>query len=142
MPRPDSYQTRQKHQILRYLQDHAGASFSVGALHRLLESGGVQVSRTTVWRYLEALCRQGQVHRSSPDGKRQLYAFGHCPQPGHVHLLCRMCGQLLHVDCTHFQHLSQHFLAQHDFSIDPFQTTLPGVCRACRAQEGDDPCLN
>ena len=56
---------------------------------------------------------------------------------GHFHMLCRQCGNLMHVDCELMGMMADHLMAEHGFRLDPRETLLVGVCEKCRKDGGE-----
>ena len=134
MARPENYDTRQGRSLLEFLQRHSGEHFDRKQLCARLEQENITVGETTVWRYLEKLCEEGKVRKSSPDGKSACYTYG-CCEGEHYHLQCTRCKRLIHLECSDFDLLREHFLQEHGFAMDPVRTTVCGLCRDCLAKE-------
>ena len=62
-----------------------------------------------------------------------LFATNH-----HFHMLCRRCGNLMHVDCALMRTMSEHLMKDHGFMLDPRETILVGVCEKCRGVGGEE----
>ncbi len=91
------------------------------------------VGRTTVYRVLNSLVKDGDVQRFPADGRGadgfQFRMRSYCS--GHVHLKCIKCGSVGHLDCDFMNELYEHVLDGHHFSIDNEKTVLYGVCEEC-----------
>ncbi len=128
------YHTKQGKSLLAFLQQHSGEHFHRKELCQRLKQEEIAVGETTVWRYLEQLCQEGKVRKSSPDGKSVCYTYG-CCDGNHYHLQCTRCKRLIHLDCPDFDRLREHVLSEHGFFVDPLHTTVCGVCRDCQSRE-------
>lgn len=129
------YNTRQKEKLLKYLEQHPQQSFTVDEIVEEMKAAGDTVGKTTVYRHMEALNRNGRVRRIAPqDGGSTKYQFvpdsEACTR--HFHMRCGDCGELFHVDCRLFEELSKHLQMDHGFVIDARSTVLMGTCRRCR----------
>ena len=127
------YQTKQKTEMTRFLAEHAMQSFSAEELVRAMETEGLKVGRTTAYRYLEALCQQNTAHKyQDAQGQARYQYMGEdtdCHQ--HFHMMCRSCGNMLHVDCDMVAELESHVRNAHGFKIDPRESVLVGLCKQC-----------
>ena len=57
------YNTRQKREMLGFLQRHDLEPYSVDELVFCMQEQGEKIGRTTVYRYLEQLAEQGSVRK-------------------------------------------------------------------------------
>ena len=135
------YSTRQKRELLAFLQERGMGHFTVDEVVFAMQGRGEKVGRSTVYRYLETLTAQGSVRKyQDAQGVTQ---YQHVPDDaacdGHFHMLCKRCGCLLHVDCELIGSLAGHLMEAHGFRLDPRETILVGVCDKCRdaGEEGE-----
>ena len=138
--RKNEYQTKQKTQILSYLEENATRHVTAGELMHALVERGTPVGAATVYRQLERLEAQGLVRRYTLDDRGsacwQYAGEGACCH-SHFHLKCTACGQLFHLECSHIAEIYSHVAAEHSFQIDPSRTVFYGICWECRhKQEG------
>ena len=128
------YNTRQKRELLRFLQERNMQHFSVDEVVFEMEDRGEKIGRSTVYRFLEQLAEQGSVRKYQ--GVQGVTQYQHVDNSarcdGHFHMMCSRCGDLLHVDCRLMGMLSNHLLEEHGFQLDPRETILVGLCRKCR----------
>lgn len=140
MQRRGGYQTKQKVQILGYLEAHAQSHLTAAELVLALAERGTPIGAATVYRTLERLEAEGLVRRYMLDdrgGACWQYAGGQNAMHAchsHFHLKCVECGALLHVDCEYLQGIGEHILAHHGFTVDHSRTVLYGLCEHCRAK--------
>lgn len=134
MNRSAEYQTRQKGIVEAAFRATAGEHITVAELTRRLEEQGNAVGRTTVYRTLERLVRDGKARKfSAVQGDSVCYqAIGETACREHFHLKCSACGKLLHMDCSLMDRLSRHIEEEHGFQVDPLNTVLYGICEDCR----------
>lgn len=139
MPRGGGYQTKQKAQVLQYLEAHSAEHITAAELLIALNTSGAAIGSATVYRQLEKLEAQGLVRRYALDDRGSAcwqYAgaeakAGTCRN--HFHLKCTVCGTLVHLNCDHLHEIAHHVAAEHDFIIDPARTVFYGICGACSA---------
>jgi Fur family ferric uptake transcriptional regulator len=134
-----AYNTRQKRELQKFLMERSMQHFSVDEVVFELRDRGEKVGRSTVYRYLEQLAEQGSV-RKYP-GVQGVTQYQHVDDAAscdaHFHMLCRRCGNLMHVDCRLMGVMADHLMAEHGFQLDPRETLLVGVCEKCRADGGE-----
>lgn len=135
-----SYNTRQKRELLSFLQERSMQHFSVDEVVFELRDRGEKIGRSTVYRYLEQLAEQGSV-RKYP-GVEGITQYQHVEDTDrcddHFHMMCSRCGNLLHVDCSLMRSMTEHLMACHGFKLDPRETILIGLCAKCRAVDGEE----
>lgn len=128
------YKTRQRNIILSYLMQNKDQHMTAEDLVQYLKQQGTSVGKSTVYRYLYKLQKEGVVRKyASADGQSACYEYcGNeeaCHQ--HYHLKCSGCGELIHLQCEYFDQLSKHLNDNHHFQIDQTQTILYGKCQKC-----------
>ena len=133
------YSTRQKRELVRFLQERKLQHFSVDDVVFEMQDRGEKIGRTTVYRFLEQLAEQGSVRKyQTVQGVTQYqHVEDSSACDGHFHMMCRVCGNLLHVDCALMGAMTQHLMEEHGFALDPRETILVGVCQRCRGEEGE-----
>jgi Fur family ferric uptake transcriptional regulator len=121
--------TRQRSAILDTL---AGCRefVSAGELHQLLESAGVAIGLTTVYRALHDLERAELVDVVRDDAGGRHYRQR--PVAGHRHyFICRWCGLSLVVDTEVVERWAEGLAADAGFADLEHTLELSGVCAAC-----------
>ena len=133
------YSTRQRRDVLKYLTDNAMRHYTLDELSQALREDGITAGKTTVYRFLEQLSEQGRVRKyQNETGFLYQYVQDDAGCDAHLHLMCRACGELFHVDCELVGMLARHIRGEHNFVIDPRQSVLVGICGACAARAGED----
>ena len=122
------YNTKQRELISMCLKSNPAKIFTVDEICASLSD----VGRTTVYRQLDALVREGLVRNYTTTGSTAAsyqYITDNCRE--HYHLKCASCGALIHIDCDEINHLKNHFLNDHNFALDMSKTVLYGLCGDC-----------
>ncbi len=122
--------TRQRTAVLGALYDRADFT-SAQELHEALETEGITVGLTTVYRTLHALERAGQVDVVRDRTGERLYR----PRPtdGHRHyLVCRNCGFSAAVDADPVERWADGVAESMRFTEVEHTVELSGVCDRCR----------
>jgi Fur family peroxide stress response transcriptional regulator len=94
------------------------------------------LSRTTVYRVLDSLEREGLIRRVSNTGG--VARFDGRPD-AHQHLVCRICGTIADVAVPSLARLRVPRAAAARFSAEHVEVQIVGRCAACRDREGDRP---
>ncbi len=128
------YKTKQKSLIESMISADDGIHYTVDSLTDALNLKGESVGRTTVYRCLENMVKDGKVRKYvRQSGESACYQYisstNDCKE--HFHLKCEKCGKLIHVDCEHMNELSTHIEKEHAFAVDRLKTVLYGVCGEC-----------
>jgi Fur family ferric uptake transcriptional regulator len=87
------------------------------------------VSTQAVYDCLEALTRAGLLRRMEPAGRPALYETR--VGDNHHHLVCRVCGRTVDVDCTHGSAPCLAPLDPHGFVVDEAEVVFWGRCATC-----------
>ncbi len=129
------YNTKQKNAVLDCLAEQTSRSLTVDGVLAALAARGERIGRSTVYRRLEELCREGYARRFAPEeGRSVTYRFigSGCGEKSHFHLICSACGVVYHTHCPEMEAIFQHVADEHGFAVDTQKTVLYGVCENCR----------
>lgn len=133
-----NYHTRCKDGIMLYLQNNADLSFSAYDIHEYMQTEGVQVNLTTIYRNLDKMTDSGTVMKfktSDGEGYRYQYVKPHRNCQEHLHMQCRECGRIYHLECGFMDELSRHLYSHHGFSLECGGSILIGLCAECKEAE-------
>ncbi len=128
-----SYQTRQKKQLLDFLQQNSSNPLSIEEIAAGLKEG---TGKSTVYRLVNRLVEEGSVRRFTQGNSRHfVYQLLDCHGcSDHMHCRCVSCGKLFHMDHKASSNLKET-LALGGFSLDTANTTLLGTCQGCTGKE-------
>ena len=129
------YSTGKREQILAFLSKNADRSFALCDL--ALEVTGDGRGKSTVYRIVSELLSEGKIRRLS-DGKTRHCTYQHIGNEechAHLHLKCRDCGQLIHLDEDISHKFSDSVLNFGGFTLEA-GCMLFGKCKNCNP--GDD----
>ncbi len=131
------YNTKQKTAIMQCIRLMKDKHFTIDTLCELLVKNGEAAGRTTVYRFVEKLSDDGVLRKYiMPQGESTCYQYvdkdKHCHE--HFHLKCEKCGDLIHIDCSEMNSLSEHIKHHHGFRLNPFKTVIYGICEGCAAK--------
>ena len=135
-----TYNTQRKKDVLDFFRSHAGESFSVDQVCiRLLKNGS---GKSSVYRITADLCNAGILKKiSADDGKGCLYQFiggTHCSE--HLHLKCKGCGKVIHLDESTSHKVEESLKAAGGFELEEGSLLFGkcGNCQAYRQPNGSD----
>lgn len=129
------YKTGKKELILELLSRDANASYTAEEIADAIIPSGSGMS--TVYRLISELVESGYVRRLS-DGKTRHVTYQyvgdeHCQ--GHLHLKCKGCGRLIHLDEDISKAFEEKILSLGGFAIEE-GSFLFGRCRECTEVTG------
>lgn len=136
------YKTRQKEEVLAYMESMKGVHVTVNDIAGHFKRQGVAVGVTTIYRHLEKLVADGVVKKYTIDGAGGAcfeYTGGPGGQPEQCfHLKCESCGELVHFHCEEIAGLQRHMREDHGFVINALKTVYYGVCSHCAGSRQAD----
>ena len=141
------YHTKQKAQVLSYLERIPGKHVTALQVYDELKAGGSRIGSATVYRTLEHLVDEGIVKKYHIDagspacfeyvGEQAISSEQAAGMVNCFHCKCEKCGRLIHLQCEEVESFFRHLQSEHEFKIDPLRTVFYGVCKECRDQETD-----
>lgn len=113
--------------IWRYILYHR-------SVYGALRGKEIQIGRTTVYRGLERLQKEGAVLKvPSVEGAPAQYRFIRDEErKNYGKLVCLECGHTIPLQCGCIDHFVGHVLDEHGFEIDQSRTIFYGYCDSCR----------
>ena len=124
------YSTGKREQILAFLSENADRSFALFDLAERVTDGGK--GKSTVYRIVSELLSEGKIRRLS-DGKTRHCTYqyiGNEECHSHLHLKCRDCGQLIHLNDDISHKFSDSVLSFGGFTLEE-GCLLFGKCKSC-----------
>lgn len=132
------YHSQYKSWILSYFSSHQDDIINASEILAKMREEGMSINQATVYRNLDKLEENGQIkgHRIS-DKEEKYYQY---MEPGHdcthhLHLYCRKCGRVIHLDCDFMQEIEDHLKSDHGFTLDCTDSVLVGLCSDCQRKE-------
>lgn len=128
------YQTGKKEQVIELLKNNSQSSLSLAEICDKLLSDGH--GRSTVYRLVSSLVECGMLRRLG-DGKTRHITYQyvgdeHCKH--HLHLKCKECGRLIHLDEGISEGIKDTLVRIGGFEIDEGEMLL-GKCNECQAEQ-------
>ena len=125
------YLTRQRKILLDFFAENSDRQLTARQISDALQGSGVSLS--AVYRNLAALEKEGELRRDVREGTRDaVYRYvgsDECRES--IHLLCKCCGQSIHMKESDTEALLSGVLKNSGFRIDRTDTVLYGICDRC-----------
>lgn len=135
------YRTRQREELLEYLETVPGVHITVNDVCEYFRSIGRPIGTTTVYRQMESLVDEGLLGKYIIDGMTPAcfeYMPEHANETQHAtcfHCKCDRCGKLIHLHCGELEEIQHHLLEEHGFRLNPRRTVFYGICETCAEEE-------
>ncbi|MBQ8260812.1 MAG: transcriptional repressor [Lachnospiraceae bacterium] len=139
MSKKNSYTTKGRTEILSILEENKDRGITVQEIRDLMEQEECLVNPTTVYRYLDKLCADGTVVKHiAAKGKKAMFQLAGTKQTCHTHLhiQCKQCGRVAHLECSFMKEIENHFLKHHGYTLDCSDSIIHGLCEQCRSVIG------
>lgn len=135
MAEKSSYKTANRAKILKYIQDNRDRAVTVSDIDSYLKDENSGVNITTIYRYLDKLTKEGKIIKyvAEKGGMTnfQYVENGHkCDE--HLHLKCKECGGVIHLECSFMNEISKHINEHHNFSLQCKNSVIYGICKKCK----------
>lgn len=121
--------TAQRIAVLRAVSERPHGTADEVAETARAEIGAI--SRQAVYDALALLVDKGLLRRIQPAGSAARYE--HRVDDNHHHLVCRICGRIVDVDCVHGAAPCLEAVDDRGFEIDEAEVVYWGRCPDCRA---------
>ena len=125
--------TQQRRAILRVMET-ANKHLDAAQLLRKAQKLDASVDRSTVYRTLRLLKRQGLIDELDLmhiEGEKHYYEVK--TSRDHCHMACFRCGAIMEYASPSFEKLKAEMAARSGFQIRVVRLEVGGVCRQCQA---------
>ena len=144
-----SYNTNQKKLIVDFLKNNAEKQYTIEELAENITSSPTEVfegdeaeqssqsapkiGKSTIYRLINKMVEEGSVRRTVKGNSRQfLYQYADIEEcKFHLHMKCRECGKLFHMDDEKSKKLMDMLHDGNGFDLDMRETLLMGTCEKC-----------
>lgn len=139
MSEKSQYKTKQREELLRYLESAPGEHVTAAEITEHFRERGRAIGTATVYRQLERMVDDGLLNKylidaSSPACFEYVAKGSHAPDGPCFHCKCERCGRLIHLRCEELEGLAGHIAGHHGFQINPLRTVFYGLCEDCREE--------
>lgn len=133
--RRQNYNTKSRNLISFFLKENAHKALSAMQIIAFLNKQELNISESTVYRYLSKLVSDGEIKKYAGNDKGG-YVYQYAGKDNmcssHLHLKCSSCGSITHLDCDFMQNLSRHLSFSHGFYLSCEGSILYGLCENCK----------
>lgn len=138
MKKSGRYNTKQRDQIMAYLQKNKDDHITVEQLIEDFKEEGCAIGTSTVYRYLDLLVKEGVLRKYMiEEGCPACFQYSEpakeCKE--HFHLKCSVCGELYHVESENLTKAEVELSEKYGFHIDSLKTVFYGYCKKCKNEE-------
>lgn len=129
------YRTKCRTYILEYFQLHKEQRVNASDIFTYLEKNNKKVDLATIYRNLEKMTESGTLLKyKTADGESCLYQYvePHANCMEHLHMQCRNCGKIIHLECDFMNEITNHLFKNHGFLLECKNSVLFGLCENCR----------
>jgi Fur family ferric uptake transcriptional regulator len=125
--------TPERYAVLDAVLESQGHFDAEGLYYRMM-SGGVKVSRATVYNTLELLQNCGLVskYRFAENVSRYEKAFG---RPHHHHMVCLECGDIIEFISDRLDRVQNEACAEKSFALQSSTLQIFGTCAKCSKKD-------
>jgi len=102
--------------------------FTADELYLEMKKGKSNVSRATVYNSLELLVKCGMLAKRYFGENKTFYESSFNKQ-NHVHLICKICGEIIESDDKKIAKLVEKIASENDFVHKSFQFNIFGFCK-------------
>ena len=130
-----TYHTKTKDLILEYIQVNKERRFRAGEIYYYLKGMGKEVNLTTIYRNLDRLEEENLLMKykvAGNDSAVYQYVEPHTHCHEHLHLQCKNCGKIIHLEGPLMQEIRDYLCLNHAFEIDCPGSALVGLCAECK----------
>lgn len=130
------YTTKARTLILEFLDKNRDNRFSATDICTYLTAREQPADKATVYRNLEKMTEDGILMKyKTTEDNHCLYQYipaeRGCHE--HLHLQCRRCGKVIHLECEFMSEIAEHLKAHHGFALSCEESVLMGLCETCSA---------
>lgn len=132
-----NYSTEQRKAILEIFLENEHRHLSAREIIEISSKRNLNISKATIYRYLNNLTDKGIIKRIITDNKSEAcYQFvTNKKELNSFHMICSECGELMHLDCEEVSHFLEHIKKDHGFNIDTRRVTFYGKCKNCMEKD-------
>ena len=129
------YNTEKRTRLLEFLKENYGKALTAEQICDGILGG--EGGKSTVYRLISRLVEDGKIQRiSDAKTRRVTYQYigdGSCSE--HLHLKCKECGALIHLDSVTSHILETRIFRSEGFTLD-VGALIYGRCEACSVGRG------
>ena len=125
-----TYKTEKKLLIADFLKKNKDKTFTIDEIVYALSPSGA--GKSTYYRIISSMVKDGAIRKITDAHSRhttyQYLGGGECHE--HLHLKCKECGRLIHLDHETTHLIEEKIILATKFTIDG-DALIFGICRGC-----------
>lgn len=132
------YTTKTRNLIIDFFTENKDKRVSAATVFEQLQKKQVQINLATIYRNLDRLTEEGVLIKNKSvqdDCSLYQYVEPHKNCHEHLHLQCKGCGKVMHMECDFMKEIAGHLREEHGFLLDCKASALIGICNTCRDKE-------
>ena len=106
----------------------SGDHFTADELYLKMKEGKSNISRATVYNSLELLAKCRMLAKRNFGDNKTFYESSYNRQ-NHVHLICKVCGNIIESDSLEITKIVEDIAKKNDFVKESFQFNIFGECK-------------
>ena len=129
------YKTKARNAIIEYLREKRDTRFTARDIYNAVNTSGEKLDRSTVYRNLERLCKEGKLVRyKDTDVNATCYQYSgdHEGCHEHMHAQCSGCGKIFHLDNEILACAAEKMQSEYGIAVDYGKTVIMCTCKDCR----------
>ena len=128
-----TYNTERRGKILSFLSKDCNRAFTITEICDAILTDNK--GKSTVYRIISELLESGMLKKIA-DEKTRLVKYQYLGKKNcteHLHIMCKVCGKLVHLDREVSKGITSIISAHSSFSID-YSDILKGKCELCASK--------
>lgn len=128
------YKTKPKEYILEFLKEHKDRRFNAKDIYDEIITKGYNINIATIYRNIDSLVEKGLLLKtkdSESDSAMYQYVENSIECHHHLHIQCKSCGKMVHVDGDEFDKFASYINEKLGFILECGQSNLVGYCKEC-----------
>ena len=134
------YLTDNKKTVSDFFKNNSERHYTVENVIEKLDSEGISIPKSTLYRIIGSLCRSGLLKRYE-SGSENCFVYQYANFDDscidHFHLKCSECGNLIHLECDKMNEIKEHIMKEHGFMIGG-AGIINGICGKCLNKGNDE----
>jgi Fur family ferric uptake transcriptional regulator len=131
-----THHSKNRDEILACFRENPEQRYGAQEIHALLKQKGSDINLATVYRNLDRLEEERQIHKVRMIGEEEnMYQLMKPACSSHLHLYCRRCGRIIHLNPEEMKAVETILHDAYGFSLDCSGSMITGLCRQCAEEE-------
>lgn len=129
------YNTKISRKIMGLVELNEEKSFCASDIYSYILEQGIKANLATIYRNLDRLTEMKALIRFKPansDSFLYRFAGGHRNCHEHLHMQCRECGKIYHLEGDFMKEITEYLERQFGFDLECENSSLSGSCEECK----------